>query len=111
MLPVRTGTSRDGAEWKSQEFVFEYFEEDAKRYADRVVLSVMNDRISEYDLHVNDEVRIGFSHKVREYQGRYYNDLHIYKFAKLKAALPAAATVQQPAPTETQIDWANMGNG
>ena len=35
----------------------------------------MNDRIREYDIHEGDEVLIGFGHSVREYQGRYYNDL------------------------------------
>ena len=42
----------------------------------------MNDRIKECDLHEGEEVTIGFGHTVREYQGRYYNDIRCYKIEK-----------------------------
>lgn len=86
VFPLRTGTKQDGSEWSSQDFIFEYYEDEHDRYPDRVVLSIMNDKISEYDLHVNDEVQIGFSHNTREYQGKYYNELRVYNFSKLKPA-------------------------
>ena len=60
VLPVTSGTSQNNNEWKKQEFVFEYFEQQTDRYSDKVCLSIMNDRIAEYDLHENDEVLIGF---------------------------------------------------
>ena len=81
VLPVTSGTSQNGNEWKKQEFVFEYFEQQTDRYSDKVCLSIMNDRIAEYDLHENDEVLIGL-HSIREYQGRYFNELRLYKFQK-----------------------------
>lgn len=82
VLETTQGKSRDGKEWSKQEFIFEFFENPTDRYSDKVVLSVMNDRIREYDLHEGDEVTIGFGHSVREYNGRWYNDLRMYKLEK-----------------------------
>ena len=108
VLPVTSGTSQNGNEWKKQEFVFEYFEQQTDRYSDKVCLSIMNDRIAEYDLHENDEVLIGFGHSIREYQGRYFNELRLYKFQKLTQAQPEPKTAQgqaqgtQAAPNTAQ---------
>ena len=108
VLPVTSGTSQNGNEWKKQEFVFEYFEQQTDRYSDKVCLSIMNDRIAEYDLHENDEVLIGFGHSIREYQGRYFNELRLYKFQKLAQAQPEPKTAQgqaqgtQAAPNTAQ---------
>lgn len=107
LFPVQSGTSQRG-EWSRQDFIFEYFETPNDRYADRVLLSVMNDRIREYDLHEGDEVIIGFGHTTREYQGRYFNDVRLYHFEKVKQVerQPAAATAataassQAPQPAE-----------
>jgi len=95
VFPVQTGTSSRG-EWMKQDFIFEYFEQPSDRYADRVLLSVMNDRIKEYDLHEGDEVIIGFGHNTREYQGRYFNDVRMYHFEKVKQVKATAQT----SPTE-----------
>lgn len=96
LLDQKVGTKADGSEWRSQDFIFEYFEVPEQRYADRVVLTVMNERIREYDLHEGEEVRIGFSHSCREYNGRWYNDVRIYKLEKVKKAEPTVveATTQ-----------------
>ena len=108
VLPVTSGTSQNGNEWKKQEFVFEYFEQQTDRYSDKVCLSIMNDRIAEYDLHENDEVLIGFGHSIREYQGRYFIELRLYKFQKLTQAQAEPKTAQgqaqgtQAAPNTAQ---------
>ena len=108
VLPVTSGTSQNGNEWKKQEFVFEYFEQQTDRYSDKVCLSIMNGRIAEYDLHENDEVLIGFGHSIREYQGRYFNELRLYKFQKLTQAQAEPKTAQgqaqgtQAAPNTAQ---------
>ena len=96
LLPIRKGVRNDGTEWHSQEFVFEYHEHDTDRFSDKVLLSVMNDRIKEYDLHEGDEVTIGFGHNIREWQGRIFNEVRIYKFEKVKGV---AVVQQQTEPT------------
>ena len=100
VLDQKVGTKADGSEWHSQDFIFEYFESAEQRYADRVVLTVMNERIREYDLHEGEEVRIGFSHSCREYNGRWYNDVRIYKLEKVaKVAPPVVEPTKQPEQT------------
>ena len=99
LFPVQSGTSQRG-EWTKQDFIFEYFEQPTDRYADRVLLSVMNDRIKEYDLHEGDTVICGFSHTTREYQGRYFNDIRLYHFEKV--VRKDATTAAQPQPTVAQ---------
>ena len=105
VYPIQTGTSQRGNEWRKQDFVFEYFEHDTDRWTDKVLLSVLNERIDEYDLHEGDEVIIGFSHSVsNEWKGRVFNELRLYKFEKVKAAepeTPFTAAPQAPQPTQT----------
>lgn len=82
IMPEQSGVNRENKEWRRLDFVFEYFEKDTDRYTDKVALSIMNERIKECDLHEGEEVTIGFGHTVREYQGRYYNDIRCYKIEK-----------------------------
>lgn len=105
VFDVKTGLKQDKSEWKSQEFIFEYFENENDRYSDKVVLKVMNDRIDEYKLHEGMNVRIGFGHHVREYNGTYYNDLRIYKFDNLEKENKKTETEPLPfEPRETEKD-------
>ena len=95
-MPIRKGVRNDGTEWQSQEFVFEYYEHETDWWSNKVLLSVMNDRIAEYDLHVGDEVLIGFGHNVRDWNGKVFNELRIYKFEKIKDVV---VPQQQTEPT------------
>lgn len=97
ILPLRKGTRSDGSEWRSQEFIVEFFETPDQRWSDKVVLNAMNERIDEYDLHEGKEVRVGFSHGVREFQGRWYPEFHIYKFETVAAS--PQPTIKEPTPT------------
>ena len=99
LLPIRTGNKQDGSEWQSQEFVFEYFEREGDRWSDKVVLTLMGDRIKQADLHEGDEVKIGFGHSVREWQGRYFNELRVYKLEKVKTTHPAPDAQAEPSTT------------
>ena len=94
-MPIRKGVRNDGTEWQSQEFVFEYYEHETDWWSNKVLLSVMNDRIQEVDMHVGDEFRIGFSHRIREYQGRVFNDIVLNKIEKVVAQQPGTQP-QQP---------------
>ena len=101
LLPIRKGVRNDGTEWQSQEFVFEYYEHETDWYSNKVMLSVMNDRIAEYDLHEGEEVIIGFGHNVRNWNGKVFNELRIYKFEKIKDVV---VPQQQTEPTINHPD-------
>lgn len=104
ILPIQSGTSQSGNEWKKQDFVFEYFETPDQRWSDKVVLSIMNDRINEFDLKVNDKVRIGFGHRIREYNGRLYNEVQIYKMEKLTDSQSERVSDKEQKPTSSQAE-------
>ena len=83
VFPVQSGTSKNGNEYRKQEFIFEYFERPTDRWSDKVLLSVMNDKIETYNLQEGEDgVTIGFGHNVDEYQGRNYNRVNMYKFER-----------------------------
>lgn len=103
LLPIQTGTNKSGNEWQRQDFIFEYFENDTDRWSDRVLLSIMNDRIAEYNLHEGDEVIIGFSHNVRQYQDKWFNELRVYKCEKVRVDNPTPpAPEEEKTPTITE---------
>ena len=85
LLPVVSGRSeKSGNEWRRQEFVLEFFEHKTDRYADRMVLSVMNGRMDSLSLKVGDELRVGVGHHAREYNGRWFNELTVYRIEKIE---------------------------
>lgn len=80
LMPLQSGVSeRTGNTWYRQEFVFEYFEHPTDRYSDKAALTIFNNSIQELGLKEGDQVLVGFGHNVREYDGRYYNELRAYK--------------------------------
>ena len=103
LYPVQSGTSANGKEWSRQDFIFEYFENPTDRYADRVLLSVMNERIKEYDIHEGEECIIGFAHTTREYQGRVFNDVRLYHFEKVKQTQTPTAETPPQQPQQAQL--------
>ena len=102
LFPIQSGKSAKGTDWEKQDFIFEYFENPTDRWSDKVLLSIMGDRIKESDLHEGDECIIGFSHSVRDWQGKYFNDVRIYKLEKIKPTTETPATAAPQAPQSTQ---------
>ncbi len=86
LLPLRSGVSqRTGNEWKALPFVFEYFEHETDRYPDSVLLETFDTNVID-NLKEGMEVRCGFSHRTREYDGKTYNELRLYKIESVRAA-------------------------
>ena len=90
----RTGTSqRTGNEWKTQGFVFEYKEHDTDPWHDKVYLETFDTNIMQ-NLIVGAVAKVGFRHKVREYEGRVFNDVQMNSFTLIGKPMEAP---QQPA--------------
>ena len=100
-MPVASGTSARGA-WKKQEFILEY--PDGNFTVKACFLAWGQDKVQELDKYqVGDKVKVSFNLKSREYNGRWYNDLQIWKIAPAGAAPQAPAA---PAPRAAgQSDW------
>ncbi len=103
ILPLRSGISqRTGNEWKSLPFIFEYHEHETDRYADSVLLETFDTNVID-NLKEGMEICCGFGHRTREYDGKTYNELRLYKIESVKAAQAAQQAPQGAnAPAEAQ---------
>ena len=122
VLPVRSGTSQNGNEWKRLPFVFAYYENGEQRWEDRVLLETSDTnlmaQIAQYceigqdgkvivengsvKMKVLDiKCKCGFSHSVKDVTKRdgsgtvTMNDLRCYKL-EIQTAANAPGTVAQP---------------
>ena len=92
-LPVQSGNSARGP-WAKQEFVLEY--PDGNFTAKACFLAWGQEKVQDLNKYqVGDKVKVSFNLRSREYNGRWYNDLQIWKIAPA-GAQPAAPA--QPAP-------------
>ena len=93
-LPVQSGNSARGP-WAKQEFILEY--PDGNFTAKACFTAWGQDKVQDLGKYqVGDKVKVSFNLKSREYNGRWYNDLQIWKIAP--AGAQPAAPAQQPAP-------------
>ena len=112
VLQVRSGVSqRTGNEWKALPFVVEFFENPTDRFPDSVVVETMDTNLMP-SIREGVDVKIGISHHVREYEGRMYNEVRMYRFELIGSQQPAdnaqaagannSPQPQQNAPTGTE---------
>ena len=98
---TESGTSKSGKAWQKVEIVIE----ETGQYPNSVVISAMNERISELtDFRVGTPVRAIYNSKAREYKGKYYNTLNLFKL-QLPQGYGTAPQQQQQAAAATQ-SWA-----
>ena len=103
-LGVQSGTSARGP-WAKQEFVVDF--PDGNFTSQACFTAWGQDKVQELDKYqVGDRVKVSFNLKSREFNGRWYNDLQIWRIAPAGAAQPAAAPaapayVQPEAPAPT----------
>ena len=104
-FPVQSGNSARGP-WAKQEFILEY--PDGNFTAKACFTAWGQEKVQELaKSQIGDKVKVSFNLKSREYNGRWYNDLQIWKIAPAgaqpaapaQAAPQASAWPQAPAPT------------
>ena len=102
-LGVQSGMSSRGS-WTKQEFVLEY--PDGNFTSQVCMLAFGQDKVQELDKYqVGDRIKVSFNLKSREYNGRWYTDIQIWRIAPAGTAAqaapaPAAAPVQAPPPVQ-----------
>jgi hypothetical protein len=112
-LGVQSGTSARGP-WAKQEFVVEF--PDGNFTSQACFTAWGQDKVAELDKYqVGDRVKVSFNLKSREFNGRWYNDLQIWRIAPAGEAQPAAAAPayapaapQAPAPMAPAPTWDDM---
>lgn len=90
VLPLQSGVSKAGREWKKQEYVLETHDS----FPRKVKFDFFGDRVDQFPMQIGDEVTISFDIESREFNGRWYTDIHAWKAEK---GIPAAAPAS-PAP-------------
>ena len=112
VMPVVEGISeRTGNPWKSQEYLFEYFEWSGATYPKRVVVRVFgHDRINQFNLAaMNGEVKLTISLNANQSQeGRWFNEVNVVNAEPVNGTQQPAQAAQLPA--QPQIAAAEPAN-
>ena len=78
---VQTGTSAKG-EWAKQDFIVEY--KDGNFPAEICFSTWGKDKVADLDkFSIGSEVKVAFSIKAREFNGRWYNDIRTWRIDPL----------------------------
>ena len=100
VMPVQEGVSqRTGEPWKSQQFIFGYYESPDAMYEREVILKLRNDKVDQYKLQQGDQIKARFATGVNTYEGKKYNDIYTGEIVVIKRAeQPVAAPTEAPGP-------------
>lgn len=92
----QSGQSARGT-WVKQDFILEY--QDGNFPADVCFTAFGNEKVAELDrFQVGDEVKVSFNLRAREYNGRWYNDVRVWRITPKNQAPVASPAAPQPAP-------------
>ncbi len=78
LLPLKEGVSQAGNPYRTQDFIFGYYENQSDIYERNILLNVRNEKIEMYKLAENDKIKVRISLGCREYpqgSGKYFNDI------------------------------------
>ena len=97
-LSAQSGTSARGT-WTKQEFILEY--PDGNFTAQACLIAFGQEKVAELAKYqIGDRVKVSFNIRSREFNGRWYNDLQIWRIAPAGATATAAGT-SAPAPASS----------
>ena len=96
VMPALSGVSQStGNQWMSQEYVMAYYWFPNQTNPSYIVMRVFGeDRIKQFNLQPNDEVRVRFHIEAHEYNGRWFNEMRLDAVTFIGAS---ASKNQQPA--------------
>ena len=92
-MDLQSGVSKIGNQWKKQEYVMETFDS----YPKKVKFDFFGDRADQYPLEVGDVITLSYDIESREFNGRWYTDLQIWRIAPAAAPSPQGAYAPAPA--------------
>lgn len=78
LLPLKEGVSQAGNPYRTQDFIFGYYESADSIHEKNILLNVRNENIEKYNLAENDKIKVRISLGCREYpqgSGKYFNDI------------------------------------
>lgn len=77
VLPIQSGTSKNGNAWQKQEFLLETNEQ----YAKQIIFSLFGDKLTDNASKVveNNLVQVSFDIESREFNGRWFTNCNAFK--------------------------------
>ena len=112
VLPMQSGTKRDGGEWQKQDYLLSV---EGERYDNKVCFQIFGaEKIARIGLKENERVRVHLEIRANEYNGKFYNSIDCWKVdrnsdhqqqqdnAVVNASQQAAPNQQPPQETVTQ---------
>ena len=108
VMPAMSGVSQTtGNQWMSQEYVMAYYWFPNQTNPSYAVMRVFGeDRIKQFNLQVNDEVRVRFHIEAHEYNGRWFNEVRIDGVTFI-----GASAYKNPQPANQPAQGANSQQG
>lgn len=95
VLEPRGGVSKAGNNWKAQEYVIETHE----TYPRKMCFEVFGeDKISQFNIQVGEELVVSFDIDAREWQGRWFNSIRAWKVERKEAQQPVVEGPVAPFP-------------
>ena len=98
VLPMRSGVSKQGTQWRSASYVLEY-EQQGAQFPLHCAFEVLGDRIDEFQLKQGDYVTVSLSVDAHEWQGRWFNSIKAYGCVKSPASQVQPQDATHSAPT------------
>ena len=106
LLPLKEGVSQStGNPYRTQDFIFGYYENPSDIYERNIVLNVRNDNIDKYKLAENDKIKVRIALGCREYpqgSGKYFNDIRTGDITIVQKADGSGANVTQQSTQQAQ---------
>ena len=95
VLEPRGGVSKNGNEWKVQEYVIETHDQ----YPRRMCFDVFGaDKIQQFNIQVGEELNVFFDIDAREWQGRWFNSIRAWKVERVNAGAQQMPPMDAPFP-------------
>lgn len=95
VLEPRGGVSKNGNEWKVQEYVIETHDQ----YPRRMCFDVFGaDKIQQFNIQVGEELNVFFDIDAREWQGRWFNSIRAWKVERVNADAQQMPSMDAPFP-------------
>lgn len=95
VLEPRGGVSKNGNEWKVQEYVIETHDQ----YPRRMCFDVFGaDKIQQFNIQVGEELNVFFDIDAREWQGRWFNSIRAWKVERVNADAQQMPPMDAPCP-------------
>ena len=104
VMPAASGVSQStGNPWMSQEYVMAYYWFPNQTNPSYIVMRVFGeDRIKQFNLQPNDEVRVRFHIEAHEYNGRWFNETRLDA-----VTFVGASAYKNPQPANQPAQQAN----